>query len=260
MDTKDEVILKALLKFTTLCGSFSSKKSSRWFSIYQATLLVLNLFYSIFCMYRIAIIDYPDKNAINIVLDALASFFSVMQGLSFQIACLCFSKPWRNLYDNLTIDCHRNKFGKIGIFLEIFTVQMIFIARLILAAWIWCPIIGCYKFMDYGFRHVNDYITMVSVLLIVHINIAIKKKYFLINLCLLRSNYIGNIPIIHRNVTKLIKNFNVVFGYQILFIFAHTIVVMLESLQNILWYIDFNNANSFKVLLWEIVYSFLLIV
>lgn len=256
MEASDEVSIKTLLKFTTICGTFPPEKPSRWLYTYQIFIFIFNLLYSVFCIYCIITEMYFERNPLDVVLGTLTSLLAAMQGLSFQIACLWFPGAWKNLYENLNIDFAAFQTRKLWIFLEIFIINAFFFTRLALGVWIWYSLSGIYVLMYHNFRHINDYFCMVSVLLLVHVNIVIKKKCLLMNDILMHSYCTRNIQATYLQITQLIENFNVAVGYQTLLLLAHTMLVILQSLQDVLW---LNNYDP-KILLWHVVYSSSLIV
>lgn len=255
MDANDKVTIKTLVKFGQACGILPSEKPSRWFYTYQFLICILNLLYSAFCMYNIANEVHPNKNSLNMVLNTLVSFFAAMQGLSFQIVSLWHPSAWNKLDENLTVDCAEAKTGKNLIFVKTFIAHVLFYTRIALELWVWYPIAGHYALMNHNFRHFNDYCCMISVLLLVHVNIIIKKKCLLLNKVLLRSHCIRNIQVTYWKILQLIDYFSVAFGYQILFLLAYTMAIMLQSLQNVLWFTNFRANRSLQILLLEIVYN-----
>lgn len=262
MEASDQLTIKTLLKFCRICGTFPPEKPSRWFYTYQILICILNLLYSAFCMYHITIVACLEKNSLDVILSILTSFFATMQSLSFQIVCLWFPDAWKNLYENLNIDYIENESRNLWVFLEILIFNLLFLIKLALGLWIWYPLSGISQLMNHNFRHINDYFCMVSVLVLVHVNVIIRKKILLMNEILMRSQCTRSIQATYFKIIHLINRFSVTFGYQILCVLVHTMAVLLQSLRNVLWFNDVNNNgnNGLKILVWQTVYSSSLIV
>lgn len=258
MDARDETVINVLLKISRITGFIPPNEQSRWFYTRQILTITFNLFYSCFCIYQsiISINHFSHQNTTDITISILSSFSVVAQGLSFQIVSLWIPKAWNNLHENLTVDYIDISNGKRNAFLEVVIMHLIFLARLAGIVWIWYPVGGIYGLWNNSFRLINDYCFFISVLLMIHVNIIIKKKSLLMNSFLLRPNCLRRVYATYGKIKKLIDYFNIAFGYQILFILAYSTTVVLQSLQDCLW---FNNGNLTQIL-WEFIYVLTVIV
>lgn len=98
----------------------------------------------------------------------------------------------------------------------------------------------------------NGYTALLSILLMVHINIILKRRFRLLNetlecsaaLALKQGEAIRHIAATHRRLTRLVDHFSRIFGYQIIFIMANAVVVMLESCRSSIRHYDFSSARN----------------
>lgn len=260
MNNRDEEIINALVKIAKICGIFPSEKPSRWFYCYQITMFIFNILCSISCIYRNATLFYASGRSIDIFIDILTSCFAIMQGLSFQFSCLFFAEKWRTFYEDIKFNYNKTmEHGKTNVLVEIVVLHLIFFIRLIFSFWAWYPLIGLEATINNFFRYLNDYYCMISVVLLVHINIIIKRKYSLINKFLRSSNCLQHVENIYRKTSLLIDDFNYTFGYQILFIMGNAIASILECLNNVLK-VNHWDTEQITLLLWNLFYSFMLTV
>lgn len=255
MNAKDKEIINILLKIARICGTFPTEKPSRRFYVYQCLIFICNLFFITFGMYRNLSNYYRDSNTLNIFMDVMTSSLVGLQGLSYQLLCLCYPERCRKFYRKLKMvfDKTTTTTNKTGVYLEMFALHAVFLLKVFLLFWIWVPVVGIEINLNYSFRILNDYYTMVSVLLLVHINIVLKERFILMNAFLQRSNCVRYVQKVYGKTIRLIEDFNSIFGYHILLLMAFLIFLSLESLNNIFWFLDYTKSDSPKILFW---YSF----
>lgn len=261
MNANDENSIQILLKIARICGTFPPEKPSKWIYIYHIFTFAITLFISVISMYFNAIELYSRRDTIDVFVNVLASFFTTVQGLSIQLLTLTNPNGWRQLYEKL--DCKQFLTSrKMWVYFEIFAIQALFFLKLSFATWTWLSVGGYTISIKYFYRHLYEHYAIISIAIIVHVNLIIKRKFFAMNSILLKRNNdcIRNVQKIHREIVDIIEIFNGVFGYQILFIMAHTIVVMLENANNFMKSNVFNDAISLKVFLWSAFYGFQVIV
>lgn len=254
MDSLDKGTIQILLKIAKFCGTFPSEKPSRLFFCYQFLIFIMNLLWSSWSIYNVVNEFYFDKTSMDIFIDLLTSFFMLFQGSSIQLISLWCPAGWRNLYEELKIDGCKTS-GKFSIYLEIVVVHIYYFAKFAFVCWTWVPLVGFHICKNYAFRNVNEYYSLISTMVLVHVNIIIRRRFLLMNQILKNSNCVRHVQMSYRKATQLIDNFNCVFGYQILFIMGHAIVVMLESLYNVLRFYD-----NVMITSWSIIYSLTVIV
>lgn len=260
MDARDEKIISVLVKIARVCGIFPSEKPSRYLHYYQILLLILNILCSIFSAYNNTSAFFASRGILDIFINLLVSCFATMQGVSLQFLCLLFMKKFRIIYEDITMKCKITTTNqKKGIFLEIIAIHLIFFIRLFLSIWLWYPLLGIKAIMNCLFRHLNDYFCMISLMLLIHINTIIKRRFCLINTVMMESNCLQRIQKVYFDTIQLIDDFNYVFGYQILFMMGHTIALLLESLHNLL---RFNSCGDISMMATfnQLFYAFTVIV
>lgn len=258
MNASDKEIISALLKIAGFCGTFPTEKKSQRFYIYQCLTFICNLCYTIFGIYNNSSIYETDK--INAFVGCIISFLVAAQGLSFQLVCLCSAKRLRKFYLNLQTHYDGAPTKRRSVFLVLLLLCVTVCVRAFLVLWIWIPDIGIQTTFSYSFRHLNDCYTMVSVLLLVHINIVVKKRFLLINSFLKHSHCVRYTQRIYGKTTQLISDFSSIFGYQILIVIANSVCALLENLHVVLWYFDYSRDDYLKLFCWYGFYSITLIV
>lgn len=255
MDGRDNTIIEALLKIAQICGTFPSKTISFESFTYQLVIITLTLFNGVYSIYTNAVTYDPDKNAIMIFMEFLISSFTVVLGVSIQLISLRHYKICILFFQNLKVGCVKNSNSrKLSVFLELFAVHLAYFTRLSFIVWAWLPLIGT-SALNYFFRHLNEYYSMIYVLLLVHINIVIKRKFLLLNKFLNHSNCIRYVRQNYGKTLQLINNFNIIFGYQILLIVTHAGIALLECLHDCLRFTDFKSIQNKYILFWDIFYS-----
>lgn len=258
MNARDKGILSALLKIARVCGTFPSEEPSKCFYIYQCLLFIWNLSYTVLGIWYNA--DVYEMKEVKALAGYLTSFLVAMQGLSFQLMCLCYPEHWRKFYVNLQTHHDKTPIKKRYVFMEVLILYIIICIRIFLVLWTWIKIVGIQILAGYSFRHFNDCYTMVSVLILVHINMVIKRKFLLINKTLRHSHCIRYAQEVYCGTIKLIQDFSHIFGYQIIIVIANTISILLENLHYVLWYFDYSRDDSIRVLFWYSFYTITLVV
>lgn len=243
MEGRDNTVIEALLKIAKACGTFPFCSLT-----YQIIIITLTLFYGIYSIYTNAVTYYPGKEPIMIFMDFLVSSFTVLLGVSIQVLSLCRLDVWKQLYQNLKVDCIKNSSTrKSNVFLELLAVHLIYFVRLFLVVLAWLPLVGIAA-LNYFFRHLNEYYSMIYVLLLIHINIVIKRKFSLMNMFLRRSTCVRYVQRNYQKTMKLIDDFNIAFGHQILLIMVHAGIALLECLNNCLRFTDFSKFQNVYIL------------
>lgn len=260
MNSRDKGVIVVLLKIARICGTFPFERPSHFAYYYQIFIVTLNLLWSIFSIYNNTTSNfYENKTSMFVFTDLFNSFFIMVHGLSIQLIALWCPSAWRNLYKDLKIGCCKTT-TETSIYLEILAVHLYSFVRFIFVNWTYIPIIGIGISKNYIFRNLNEYYSFISIMMVVHVNNIIRRKFRLLNEILRSSNCVRHVQMNYRKTTHLIDSFNGVFGYQILFIMAHAIVGMLECLNNVLTLHDYTKSKDVKVTLWSTIYSFCLMV
>lgn len=193
-------------------------------------------------------------------MEALPLSFSVMLGFSIQFSTLWRSEQWRKLYKNLKFDCQGIKIRSNGAFFEVLIVHVFFFARLVLIVYAWLSMVNIRAVLTHFSRLLVDYFAMILVLMLIHVNTVIKRKFLLMNDFLKRANCIRHIQEMYTQNTDLIDDFNSAFGYQILFMIFRAISVILECLHNSLKYPDLKGSAAINMFFWSWFYSITVIV
>lgn len=255
MDAKDKVTIQILLKIAKLFGIFPTEKPSRFAYCYQILIFTLTLFWSAYSIYSTATNGlYTNETTMFVFIDLVSSSFMMIHGVVTQLVTLLCPSGWRKLYEDLEIGCCRTTTGRASIYLELCIVHTLLFSRVALLYWAWLPVVGLHILKNYTFRSVNEYYSLLSTMIMVHVNVIIKRKFQLMSEILKNSKCLRHVQKSYKQTTQLINTFNSVFGYQILFIVAHCIFVLLENLETALRY----SAN--RILFWSAVYSFNVIV
>lgn len=261
MDAKDKASIETLLKITRICGTFPSQQPSRWCNIYQFVIFLLNILFSIYSICNNARLWYSRKTTMDTVLELLTSFTALLQGSSIQFSSLWCPNGWRQLYADLIQDdcCNNNNTKKLGVYFEIFIAHVFILTKIFYVLWIWIPLIGFEITSNYIFRPINEYYTLISIMLLMHVNTVIRKKFVMVNQILKRTKSTRYIQTVYTRNVRLIDSFNCVFGYQILFLMAHTIATILECLYSSLFH-DVSETGYKQAAMWHGVQSITTIV
>lgn len=260
MDGRDNTIIEALLKIARICGTFPLKTKPLYSYFYQIIIITLTLLHGAYSIYNNIRTYYPAMTSLNVFMDILASSFTLVMGISIQILSLNLTGIWKHFHENLKMGCIKNSPNrKTSVFFELFTVHAVYFVRLFLIELLFFPLVGIGA-LNYFFRHLNEYYSMIYVLFLVHINIVIKRKFFLMNAFLRRSNCIQYVQRNYRETLKLIDEFNQIYGYQILFIMIHASIAILECLHNCLTFRDLSSTYGIYILAWSLFYGFTIIV
>lgn len=255
MNTRDEEIINVLLKIGRICGTFPSERPSRWIYCYQVMMFIFNILSSVFCIYSNAATYYPSARPLDIFTNFVTSSFVAMQGLSFQFFCLFFPEKWRTLYEDIKFNYDKTTvYRKMNVFVELLILHLFFLIRVIFSFWTWFPLLGLQATMNYFLRYLNDYYNMISIVLLVHVNIVIKKHFFSMNKFLIRSNYVQYAQKVYGKTTQLLEDFNYTFGYPILFMMGNVIALMLDCLNDVLGLNQWG-GEKITVLVWDLFYS-----
>lgn len=260
MDARDKAVIEILLKIARVCGTFPSAKPSRLAYSYQTVMFALNVTWSIASMWNNAKEIYFFKSSLDIFIDLLVSFCAMIEGSSMQLLSLYCPSGWRDLYKDLPTDSCKPAKGGVKVYLEILALHLFWSVRFAIVIWTWMPIMGWSMHKRYSFKQFNEYVSLISILLLVHVNIVIKRKFRLMNEMLRTSHAVRRVQVIYSKTTRLIDSFSCVFGYQILFIVAHAVVALLESLNTVLTYGDYSKTENVKITFWSVFYSFDVIV
>lgn len=260
MNKRDQAVINVFLKISKICCVFPTERPSRRYYSYQVLIFISTLLYGIFCIYNNAVNYTFNKSSLDIFMEALSLSFSVMLGFSIQFPTIWRPDEWRKLYQNLKTGGKEAKTGNKDALFEVLIVHLFFFIRLILTIYAWLTMIGIRAALNHLFRPLVDYFSMIFVLLIVHVNIIIKRRFFLMNLYLKRANCVRHVQEIYTQTTHLIDDFNTVFGYQILFMMARAISVILECLHNSLKYADLKSNVGINMFFCSWFYSITILV
>lgn len=199
--------------------------------------------------------------------DFLTSIFVTIQGASIQISPIINRHAWRKLIRDLNLDDGDGKKSFLCGYMELLTLHILFGARVTWNFVVWLRNIGWNSYKYYVFRSLHEYFAIISIALMVHINIIIKNRFRVANEILLHSSRISvkkiqvrQIEVTYRKLTQQLERFNRVFGYQMLFIMANAILVMLESLRNALKRSDFSVIENVMVVGWSLISTIVVVV
>lgn len=260
MEARDKDAIDVLLKLARFCGISPPERPSRSATYYQIFTLLFTLILSVFSIYRNARDYYGSMDTMYVFIDLLTSVFITIQGTSTLITSLLFSDVWRRLLKGLRegLNPKTKKTVKPSVCLEILLLHVVFLVRVALNYSVWIKVVGWNLYRFYIFRQFHEYYAMVSIALMVHVNLVVKRRFRALNtsLSLVPKKFEPQLPMkqaemTYRKLTELMEYFSSVFGYQILFAMANTIVVMLESLRNALRNHDFNVGNNVLIVGWS---------
>lgn len=241
MNTRDEAVINKLLKISSILGIFPTEKPSWWFLSYQSLMFAFILFSGIFSLYSIFVIFTFKRDTLDVSMDVLCSSFYLMLGVSFQYPTLLHPDEWRNFNKNLKVGCKETKTGDRSALLEVLFINLLFFTRTVaMISMVYSKIGIVYVLYNFS-RPLIDSCCIIFLFMIVHVNIIIKKKYLLINKCIMRANSLRYIQRIYVDTTQLVNDFNRIFGYQILFISGRAIIILLQCLQRNLIEANFEN-------------------
>lgn len=248
--------MKVLVAIARICGILPSEKPSHYTYCYQISMFTITFIWSAFSTYCIANTLYNSVTTMDLFINLLSSFFLMAQGCSIQLLALCRASVWRNLYKNLRIGCHKTASAKMNTYLEVLFAHVFFFVRLIFVTWAWLPLTDSDLYRNYCFRTLNEYYCLITIMLMVHVNIIIKKKLCVMNENLRRSKCVRHVQVAYRKNLQLIDKFNSIFGNHILVIMARAIAVSLECLHNVLTLHYYSKSDYLKVTTWSASYGF----
>lgn len=248
--------MKILVKIARICGTLPSEKPSYYTRCYQMLMLTITFVSGALSIYRITNTIYDFVNTMDLFIDLLSSIFIMAQGCSIQLLSLCRASVWRSLYKSLNVGYRKTHSGKMSVYLEVFFAHIVFFSRLILVNWAWFSLTGSDLFKNYTFRTLNEYYCLIAIMLMVHINIIIEKKFRMMNEIMRSSNCVRHVQLNYRKTLQLIDKFNCLFGNHILFIMARAIAISLECLHNVLKFRDYSKSDDLKITAWSAFYGF----
>lgn len=258
MEAGHKETIKILLKITKFCGIGLTDEQSRSCNFYQILTLCVTFSVSVFSVYTNGVIRYTTLTPVHVFIDVLTSTFITIEGTAIQLCGLLFPTTWKKLVHELNLD-NTGKHSKTSIYVELFIIHFLFIARFIWNTKVWSTLLGWNAYLPYIFRIFHEYYATISITIMVHVNLLIKNRFRSMNERLLKSPslfvkkfdpqvQVRQTESTYGKLLHLLDHFNRVFGYQILFIMGNAIVVMLESLRNALKHNEYSNVDE-KVLI-----------
>lgn len=261
MNARNRAVITILIKISTICGILPSEKPSRLFNSYQILVFSSLLLCGLYSLYNNIMTYSLSKDALDIFIETLSLSITIILSFAFQFSVLWYPQRWRKLNQKLKFGCKSTETGvKHGIFLEMFGYNLFFFGRFSLTTYIIISKRGIRTILENFSRPLVDYCSMIFILTLVHINIVIKKKFFLMNTNLKRANCVQNMRKLYMKSIQLIDDFNSTFGCQIIFITARGICVILQCLHWSLQNTNTKNFNNLTVLFWSWFYSLTVIV
>lgn len=259
MEDRDKVAIKILVKVARFNGICPSEKPTNFYSFYQICMMCATLGFSVSSIYYAGSKVYSTISTIHIFIDLLTSLFITIEGSSLQITSLLFSTKWRSLLKEFNFK-NGNKNYIASICFEMFILHFLFIGRIIWNFFVWSNILGLKFYSYYIFRSIHEYHTMITIVLMVHINRIIKKRFCVMNEILSNTtkklewqmHYVRKVEIIYRKLMLVLENFNYVFGYSILFIIGNAVAVILESLRYALQHHSFSSTEDMLIMGWSL--------
>lgn len=250
MDAKDKIAIEVFRKIGIIWCIVPPQKRSYGLRIYQTLIFVTNMLFSAFAIYSNTVFFLNMKQPISTLMDILTSLFAVFLGLSIQFLCLWYPKQWRDILKHLRIGSDKGIIISEGMFVyfEVAVVHLTFFLKLIFDIWAWSLFGNINLILNYIFRHINEYFSMLLIIFLIHINGTIRVKFFMMNETLKRSHCVKPHQTVYGRVVQLIEKFNNLFGYQILFLMGDTIVTVLECLENNLAFKDLTTNVDLKIL------------
>lgn len=259
MEAKDKHISNILIKIGRFCGFYPLEKPSRLGVFYQIFMLCFTFGVSVFCIVTIANTSYTSITTLHVFIDVLTSTFITIQGCSIQIISLLYPAAWRRLSKELNIATVNNEKQTRGFIFEILLLHVIFAVKYVSCAMVWTRVVGWWLYKYYIFRAVHDYYAFITILLIVHTNLIIKKRFNTMNEVLKNTPkifivkfepqlQIRQIECAYRKLLVVLEHFNSVFGYQILFIMGNTVALVLQSLCYVL-----KHTENIWIVSWSVI-------
>lgn len=234
--------MRILLKVARIFGICPWQTPSYFGRFYQIFMLCATFSISIVCIYMNGKAYYSNITKMRAFIDLLAVIFTTIQGSVIQITFIVHATSWRNILEEMNIE--KEKYS-IKTCIVLFIINFFFIARFAWDTFILFTVVGWKSCVYNMYRAFYQYCGMFSVIMMVYINRAMKKQSRSSYKILFNSTISYNRRNFERNYRKLLlllNNFNNVFGYQILFIMAYSIALLLQSLCNSLKFLeaDFN--------------------
>lgn len=263
MDAENKEIIKILIKMARICGICPFEKPSRSSVLYHACIFCLLFSFSALSIYRAGSENYNDTSTMHICIDLLTSSFVTIQGCSNQLVSLLYPGAWRNLFNELDLVNGNEKPTKT-VCIKIFILYLLLVAKIACTSLVWTTVIGWELSKYYIFRLLHEYYTILTIILMVYINLVVKKRFHAMNEILCNTStffikkfdqniQIREVEATYRKLLLVLEHFNSVFGYQILFIMANAVAVILECLRNALKHHDFNNIENVLIVGWSII-------
>lgn len=232
MNARDQAIINALLKISRICGVFPSEKPSRLFYSYQVLLFGSTLSFGLFSIYKTHFNNFVEDNSLDIFIKTITLSINVLLSISMQFSSLWRPERWRNFYESLKIGCTTDGRRNKSVVLEVLAVNTFFLARLSFVTYALYSLLGMRVVLNNLFIPIIDYYSIIFVLIIVHVNCVIKKKFLLINIFLRRARSIKQTQECYTKTKLLLDDFNRLFGYQIFYLTIRCIFIILECLHN----------------------------
>lgn len=247
------------------------KQEMKSYKYYHLIVIASLAFVCAFSVYGIVVYFFPFFTTTNAVLRLLSVLgMSVLNIVSIVVAAVnvetwnCFLKRFSFLDKKLKYKSSKNsgKMWKFQIIINNFAVFCLFGYD----AYVWYYNYHWELFRYYILNYVNYYLCIMTILVILHFASALAARYKKINSLLIKSNDLHNIfnsliPIKGserlnnlksiREVTDyyillsdLVDMFNILFGWQILFITELVIVILLEVFNNLSLNLDTSLITS----------------
>lgn len=255
MAAKDKHIIIILLKIAKFCGICPLEKRTRFSVFYQIFILCVTLSLTVISTYLYLGENYHTMSSLRALLNIFTLTFLTIEGIAIQITSLLYPKTWKRLYKEL--DLNRNGISpKTKIYFELFVIHFLFFGRIVWNLSVWVAISGWKMNSLFIYRIIYEYNAIISVTLMVHINNIIRKRLRCTYGILLKAekNYqygirVLQVEIDYRKLLRVLDDFNCIFGYQILFLMGHTIIILLSVLHVTLIYSS-NDLNNILILSW----------
>lgn len=277
MEARDEEIIATLLQIARFCGIAPPEKPSRLGFLYHLLVLCVCVGVSVFSMVQTATHRYSSLSTMKIVIDIIPSISVLIQGVSIQASSLLCPSAWHDLLRDLHIGSKTGKNGRSGrIHLELVILHVVFLTRVVWNTAAWSEFIGYDLERYYIFRLIHEYGVWITISLMVHVNLIIKRRFRNISEALKLSptlfiktfeaqshvscSYIRHLEVNYRKLTQLVDHFNSVFGYNVMFIMANSVSVVLSCFYYSMTHHDFSVPGNLVLVGWCITAIFIAMV
>lgn len=250
MERTNSDMLKMLLSIYNVSNATLKRRC------YRVLLVALPLISTVFSIWINLKTRFIYMKSMDIFFNTLVSISLILQGTAIKLTSFLHPASWKIFLKDLHAgnDAERASNGARA---RLLLLHVMFLVKVLWNAFAWTHVVRFDEYKYHVYRDFYDYYGMIAVVLMVYINRAIKEKIQLMN-GVLRPSFqrrvyrnsilpaefkptngvtcfqIRYVQRTYRKLTRLIKQFSSIFGYQILFIMAKTVVVMLESLHNAL--------------------------